>query len=288
MERYSRQLLALGIDVQERIMESKVAVVGCGALGSSLAELLGRLGVGEITIIDADIVEMSNLHRTHLFTEKDLMRPKAIVCKEKIEEINSEVKINAVLDIVDQTNALDIVKGKDIVFDALDSVNYRLILNDACVANKVPLIYAGISGEYGTVKLIVPGKTSCLSCFMTPGEGSNSCEIIGTTSIVPTVMASLQVQLYLNYLRREVQDEMILFDFRTMNMEKVKINMNPNCEACALHEYIYIKENISQSCGISRISNETLSEDSSSEIKISKTQDGLTICYGSKCFKKRV
>lgn len=289
MERFSRQLLTLGIEVQQKIMESKILVVGCGALGSALAEYLVRLGVKEITIVDADVVELSNLHRTHIFTEKDLMRPKVLACKDYLQKINSSVKINPILDIIDNENVEDLVKSHDIVFDALDNIYYRLVLNDACVKNSVPLIHAGISGEYGSAKLVVPNKTSCLSCFLQPYETQDACNVIGTTTVVPSIMAALQVQLFINYLRGEIQEELILLDLRTLRMDKVKINRNPYCEACSLHQYKYLKEPIPLSCGLVRV-RETDGGKllfSSNEVKISKVNDGYIICYNQKCYKKK-
>ncbi|WP_236748944.1 HesA/MoeB/ThiF family protein [Acidianus manzaensis] len=290
MERFSRQLLTLGIDVQQKIMESKVLVAGCGALGSALAEFLVRLGVKEITIVDADVVELSNLHRTHIFTEKDIMRPKVIVCKDYLNKINSDTKINAIEDIIDNSNAEEIVKNHDVVFDGLDNIYYRLILNDACIKNNIPLIYAGISGEYGSAKIVVPNKTSCLSCFLQPYDTQDSCNVIGTTTIVPSIMASIQIQLFINYLRGEIDNNLILFDFKNLNIDKIKIEKNPECEACSYHKYKYLNEKPPISCGLSRHkkqNNEKLIF-SSNEIQIFKNEESYILCYGQKCYKKKI
>ncbi|BDC19730.1 HesA/MoeB/ThiF family protein [Acidianus sp. HS-5] len=288
MDRFSRQLLALGIDVQDRIMNAKVLIAGCGALGSSIAELLVRLGVKELKIVDADVVELSNLHRTHIFTEKDIMKPKIIACKEYLEKINSEVKIEPIFDIIDETNAENLVKDVDVVFDGLDNVNYRLILNDACVKYGKPLIYAGISGEYGNAKLVIPEKTSCLSCFLQPLDIRNACDIIGTTTVVPNFLASIQVQLFINYLRGYSKDELILVDLKELRIDKINMNRNPKCEACSLHEYKYLK-NMEINCGLTRV--EKAEGDkifSSNGTELYKCNGDYIICYNQKCFKKRI
>ncbi len=287
MDRFSRQLLALGIDVQERIMNTKALVAGCGALGSSIAELLVRLGVKELKIVDADVVELSNLHRTHIFTEKDIMKPKVLACKEYLEKINSEVKIEPIFDIIDDTNVENLIKGVDVVFDGLDNVNYRLILNDACVKQGKPLIYAGISGEYGNAKLVIPEKTSCLSCFLQPLDVQNACDVIGTTTVVPNILASIQVQLFINYLRGYSEDELILVDLKELRLDKIKMSRNPKCEACSLHEYKYLR-NMEINCGLSRV--EKARGDkifSSNGIELYKSDGDYIICYNQKCFKKR-
>ena len=288
MDRFSRQLLALGIDVQDKIMNTKVLIAGCGALGSSIAELLVRLGVRELKIVDADVVELSNLHRTHIFTEKDLMKPKVIACKEYLEKINSEVKIDPIFDIIDETNAENLVKDVDVVFDGLDNVNYRLILNDACVKHNKPLIYAGISGEYGNAKLVIPEKTSCLSCFLQPLDTRNACDVIGTTTVVPNFLASIQVQLFINYLRGYSEDELIIADLRELRIDKIKMNRNPNCEACSLHEYKYLKA-MEINCGLTRVEKaEGVKVFSSGSIELYKHNGDYIICYNQKCFKKRI
>ncbi|MDT7901473.1 MAG: HesA/MoeB/ThiF family protein [Acidianus sp.] len=288
MDRFSRQLLTLGIDVQEKIMNTKVLIAGCGALGSSIAELLVRLGVKELKIVDADVVELSNLHRTHIFTEKDLMKPKVLACKEFLEKINSEVKIEPIFDIIDETNAENLVKDVDVVFDGLDNINYRLILNDACVKYGKPLIYAGISGEYGNAKLIIPGKTSCLACFLQPFNTRNACDIIGTTTIVPNFLASIQVQLFINYLRGYSEDELIIADLKELRLDKIKMSRNPQCEACSLHEFKYLKH-MDINCGLIRT--EKIEGDkvfSSNGIELYKYDGDYIICYNQKCFKKRI
>jgi len=285
MERYSRQLLVLGLELQERLKKLKVTVVGCGALGSTLVELLARLGVGNIRVIDADIIELSNLHRTHLFTEKDVGKPKAFICKERGEEINHEVKIEAITDIIDEDNVEELIKGSDYVFDALDNLYYRLLLNDACVKNSIPLIYGGVAGEYSSVKLVLPEKNACLSCFLNyGGEEENVCETIGTLDTVVSVTASLQVQLMLNHLRGETDNFLYYLDFRKMNFDKIKIERNEKCQACSLHEFKFLKKEIRKpNCGIIRDKEREIESD----YIVEKEENNLIICYkNGKCFKK--
>ncbi|MBP1356888.1 MAG: HesA/MoeB/ThiF family protein, partial [Sulfolobus sp.] len=155
MERYSRQLLVLGVELQEKIRKIRAAIVGCGALGTGIAELLARLGVGYLKLIDADYIELNNLHRTHLFEEDDLYKPKAVSCAEKIKKINSEVKVEPIIDIVTHDNVIKLLEDVDYVFDATDNILTRLIINDACVKLRKPFIYGGVSGLYGSVKLIL-------------------------------------------------------------------------------------------------------------------------------------
>ncbi|BAB67376.1 HesA/MoeB/ThiF family protein [Sulfurisphaera tokodaii] len=284
MERYSRQLLVLGLELQQKLKELKVTVVGCGALGSTLVELLTRIGVGYIKVIDADIVEISNLHRTLLFTEKDVGKPKALVCKERAKEINNEVEIEAITDIIDETNVEELVKDSHYVFDALDNLYFRLLLNDACVKHSIPLIYGGVMGEYSSVKLVLPYKNACLSCFLNyEGEEENVCETIGTLDTIVTTTASLQVQLMLNHLRGEEDNNLYYFDFRNMRFDKIKIERNEKCQACSLHEFRFLNSKEKKpACGIVKVEK----EGPNNGFHIEKNKDGIIICYGDKCFKK--
>ncbi|AWS00663.1 HesA/MoeB/ThiF family protein [Metallosphaera hakonensis JCM 8857 = DSM 7519] len=281
MEMFTRQLLVLGPEIQEKLSSLHVLVAGCGALGTALVEILTRLGVGRITVVDADIVETSNLHRTHFFTVEDVGKPKAEICAERARAIGSGTVITSVLDIVDETNAESLIKGKDFVFDALDNVNPRLILNDACVRNSVPLIYGGVSGEYGSVMFVNPEDTPCLSCFMEPVEQADACETMGTTFMVVSFVANLQVQMMLNYLRGEIPRGLYYIDARTLSLQVIDIKRNPSCEACSLHEFKYLK-GIKMNCGLIRIK-EIPPEGGKPLVR--RTKDGLVICYEN-CFKK--
>lgn len=274
----------LGLGLQEKLKELKVTIVGCGALGSALVDLLARLGVGKIKVIDADIVELSNLHRTHLFEEKDIGRPKALVCQEKGKAINSEVDIDAITDIIDEKNVEELIKGSDYVFDALDNLYYRMLLNDACVKHSIPLIYGGVMGEYSSVKIVLPGKNACLSCFLNyEGEEENVCETIGTLDTIVSTTTSLQVQLMLNHLRGDEDHFLYYIDLRKMKFDKIKIEKNEKCQSCGLHEFRFLNGKVSKpNCGLVREPNF-----SKNEYVIERNKDSITICYSNgKCFKK--
>ncbi|MCG3109730.1 SAMP-activating enzyme E1 [Metallosphaera sp. J1] len=281
LEMFTRQLLVLGPEIQEKLFSLNVLVAGCGALGTAIIELLVRLGVGHVTVVDADVVETSNLHRTHLFTLSDVGKPKALVCAQKAMEIGSGSRVTPVLDIVDETNAESLVKGMDFVFDALDNVNPRLILNDACVKNGVPLIYGGVSGEYGSALFVSPRDTPCLSCFMEPMDQADACETMGTTVMTVSLVANLQVQMMLNALRGDIPRGLYYVDARSLTLQVVDMKRNPSCEACSLGEYKYLG-GIRTSCGLIRV-NERPPEGPRPYLR--RMPDGLLICYEN-CFKK--
>ena len=197
-ERYSRQILfaPIGLLGQERISTSKVAVVGCGAIGASTCTLLARAGGGTLRLIDRDYVEPSNLQRQLLFDEEDARQstPKAEAAARKISEINAEVKIEPhAKDLTPQSVSL--LEGMDLVLDCTDNFETRYLLNDFAISSRLPWIYAAAVGSYAVTMNIVPGETACLSCmFPEPPRGTfATCDTAGILNSAATLVASVQV-----------------------------------------------------------------------------------------------
>ena len=283
MERYSRQILALGPELHSKISKLSVLIAGCGALGTAVAESLARMGVKKLILVDADVVELSNLHRVHLFTERDLGRPKVDVCMERIKEINSAIEVEAHHDIITPENAELYVSEADVVIDALDSLYSRLVLNDACVKLGKPMIYAGVNREYITAKLIIPRETSCLSCFLSyDSNDQNACETLGTTVTATTVAANLEVQLLLNFLRGHREDEMLVIELDSLSFSKIKMRRNPNCRTCVKGEYPYLKGNVKPGgCELQKVS------EKGEKFEVIRTGSYVKICYPEGCFIRR-
>ena len=196
--RYSRQELCafIGHDGQKRISEKHVLVIGAGALGSASAEMLVRSGVGALTIIDRDYVEWSNLQRQLLYCEEDAQAalPKAIAAKNRLCEINSEVKINAYVMDAMANNLQPFLENIDVIIDATDNFDIRFILNDLAQKWKIPFIFAACAGSFGSTFTIIPGKTPCLQCLLKemPLTGT-TCDNYGIINTVIQIMASYQV-----------------------------------------------------------------------------------------------
>ena len=145
IQRYSRQIMLeeIGFIGMEKLRNSKVCVVGVGGIGNPVVTQLTAMGIGKIRIVDRDVVEISNLHRQHLYTEQDIGKVKVEAAIEHLKKRNTDVEIEALPISVTPYTAENIVKGFDIVIDALDSVDARYALNDACIKHNIPLIYAG-------------------------------------------------------------------------------------------------------------------------------------------------
>ncbi len=194
MSRYSRQEMfaPIGPKGQESIRAASVLLVGCGALGTHLAEFCARAGVGELTLIDRDVLEESNLQRQSLFTEADLCAslPKAEAARRHLSEINSDLKVNAIVGEFSPANAEKLARGKSLILDATDNFETRFLINDVAVKLGIPWVYAACIGSRVAAMPVVPGG-ACLRCLLedAPETGGETCETSGI--IMPAVFQAV-------------------------------------------------------------------------------------------------
>jgi molybdopterin/thiamine biosynthesis adenylyltransferase len=196
--RYSRQVrfTPWGVEGQARMGAARVAIVGCGALGTVQAEILARAGVGLLRIIDRDLVELSNLQRQFLFSEADAKEgtPKSVAAARRLTEINSEVTVEPMVADLNPLNACDLLENIDLILDATDNFETRYLINDFSVRENIPWIYGAAVSSYGLKLAIVPGLTACLKCvYPEPPQGAQpTCETAGVLSTVTATIAALQ------------------------------------------------------------------------------------------------
>jgi molybdopterin/thiamine biosynthesis adenylyltransferase len=196
-ERYSRQILfgGIGTEGQRRLAAGRVAIVGCGATGSALAQLLARAGVGTLRIIDRDYVEASNLQRQSLFEESDAAEslPKAIAAARRITSFNSEIVVESRVEDLVPGNIHVLLEGMDVIIDGTDNFETRYLVNDYAVKNSLPWIYAAAVGSYGATLNVLPGKTACLACIFpdTPRGMVETCETSGILNTAVNLVASI-------------------------------------------------------------------------------------------------
>lgn len=216
LDRYHRQMLLPGFGQagQARLLESSVLVVGCGALGTVIANMLARAGVGNLVIVDRDFIEITNLQRQVLFDESDVDNalPKAEAAKQKIARINSQVHVTAIVDDLNHTNIESIAHGCDVMIDGVDNFETRFLVNDMAVKHGIPYVYGGAVGTVGMTYAILPhgppgnesrtpwgeaGRvTPCLRCIFdqAPPPGMNpTCDTVGVLGPVVSVVANHQV-----------------------------------------------------------------------------------------------
>ncbi len=242
-ERYSRQILfrEIGREGQEKLLTSRVLLVGCGALGASHAEMLARAGVGHLRIVDRDFVEFTNLQRQTLFKESDAAErlPKAIAAKTRIAEINSEIDVKALIADVNRSNVESLIDGCDLVLDGTDNFQVRYLLNDACVKHGKTWIYGAAVSSYGTTMTIIPGETPCLRCIFDemPDAGSSpTCDTAGVIMPIIATVAAAQVAEALKILVGETDSlhrSLLQFDVWANDRQRIKLGEpNPDCKTC--------------------------------------------------------
>ncbi|MFB5253250.1 thiazole biosynthesis adenylyltransferase ThiF [Bacillus mycoides] len=262
--RYSRQELfsPIGGEGQQKIREKHVLIIGAGALGSANAEMFVRAGVGTVTIVDRDYVDWSNLQRQQLYAESDVENnlPKAVAAKKRLEEINSEVRVEALVQDVTAEELEELVTNVDVIIDATDNFETRFIVNDISQKYSIPWVYGACVGSYGLSYTIMPGKTPCLSCLLQSIPlGGATCDTAGIISPAVSLVVSHQVTETLKLLVEDydsLRDGLVSFDvwkneYSCMNVQKLRKHNCLSCGEQALYPYLN-KENTSKTavlCG---------------------------------------
>jgi molybdopterin/thiamine biosynthesis adenylyltransferase len=249
-ERYSRQVLFAGIGVegQQRLLESQVAIIGCGATGSALASLLARAGVGSLRIIDRDYVEPSNLQRQMLFDEADAADsvPKAIAASRKIAQFNSQVVAEPHVSDLTPENAGQLLGGVHLILDGTDNFETRYLINDYAVKNSLPWIYVAAVGSYALTMNIVPGETACLSCVFpeAPGGMVETCDTAGILNSAVNLAASVAATEALKLLtgaRQQLRTTLLSHDLWSNQRAEVSADKpRTDCRACGRKEFVHL------------------------------------------------
>ncbi len=249
-DRYARQTLFAGIgrDGQERLLAARVAIIGCGALGTVLANNLARAGVGHLIIADRDYIEANNLQRQVLFDEDDLARnlPKAAAAAERLRRINSDITIEPLIEDINAENIEDIVARVDLVLDGTDNFETRYLINDACVKAGRPWIYSGVVASYGVTMNILPGETACLRCVFLemPLPGTTAtCDTVGVLNGIVGAVSSIASTEALKILldRREKINRAIRWlDLWENTTDEIELPRMPDCPTCGQHSYEFL------------------------------------------------
>jgi sulfur carrier protein ThiS adenylyltransferase len=246
INRYNRQTRyqRFGEQGQQHLQTMHVMILGAGALGSNIAEMLTRMGVHEISIIDMDIVELSNLHRQALYDEADAqqMLPKVEALKRKLNKINTSVKINILYEELTATNIEKLLSDSnpDIVMDGMDHFEIRYLINEACHKLQIPWIYGAAVGSKGTVYAI-DYQGPCFKCLLqaVPNTGE-SCAINGVLPPVINQVVSMQVSELMRYAAGEgFLKKLITIDTFDLKQQAINIDrlINDRCQVCQQGEY---------------------------------------------------
>lgn len=253
LDRYARQMRypPLGEEGQRRLLASRAMICGCGALGTVLANTLARAGVGFLRIVDRDFIELNNLQRQVLFDEEDVAAglPKAVAAANKLEKINSQITIEAVVTDVDPTNIESLCRDVDIILDGTDNFETRFLINDVAHKLKLPWVYGGCLGAEGQTLTILPGETPCLRCLIPdpppPGE-SPTCDTAGILAPIINVIASIQANEAIKILsgNRDAVNRrwtiISLWDNTIRQIDISSLRESGDCPACHLGEYPWL------------------------------------------------
>lgn len=199
--RYSRNESTLAPEENLRLRSFRIAVVGCGGLGGYIIEMAARLGIGELTVIDGDVFNLTNLNRQILSTESNLGQYKTHIAVERISKVNKDVKLTSVPLYLDNANADALLRDHDLVMDALDALRPRFILQEACERLGIPFVHGAIAGWYAHVTTVYPGDRTLFKIYPQPiVELDNP---LGNPSFTPAFAASIQVAEMLKVLLKK-------------------------------------------------------------------------------------
>lgn len=239
-ERYARHITLdeIGENGQKKLLSGSALIIGAGGLGSPAALYLAAAGVGTIGIADNDAVDLSNLQRQIIHSEKNIGTDKTLSAKEKMNAINSDVTVNAYKMRVKEENILDLIKDYDIVIDACDNFLTKFLINDACVAAKKPFIHAGILRFQGQLMTYVPDKGPCFRCIfreMPPEDEIPTARGMGIIGAVAGTIGSLEAMEAVKYLTGTgelLTGCLLTYDALKMEFRKIKLPKRDDCEAC--------------------------------------------------------
>ncbi|MGA2158369.1 MAG: ThiF family adenylyltransferase [Dehalococcoidia bacterium] len=263
-QRYSRQVMFHGIgeEGQEKLKWSNVLIVGCGALGSNVANLLVRAGAGKVRIVDRDFIEFHNLQRQVLFEENDIKDrlPKAVAAKRRLNAINSLVDIEAIVSDINYSNAEKLCSGMDVILDGLDNLETRYLINDVALKLGIPYVYGGAVSSLGMTMNVIPGRTPCLRCVFPdmPPEGiMPTCETDGVLGTAAAAISSFVATEAIKILvgSDQLNEDLISLDVWDISFQRLPIARKEGCPACnGSYEFLKEKRTLLKSslCGQSR------------------------------------
>ncbi len=255
-ERYSRQIVMpeIGPEGQEKLKASSVLVVGMGGLGTPAAVFLAAAGVGRIGLVDYDTVQTSNLHRQVLYSDQDLGKKKVEVAKSRLQMTNPHIRIEIFDTKLDSTNALEILRGYDVVIDGTDNFPARYLIGDACVLLGTPDVYASVFRLDGQMTVFAKSGP-CYRCIHPqppPPDSVPSCAEAGVLGVLPGIMGSLQAAEALKlilHIGDSLIGRLLVLDATEMRFTEIKVGKNPECPICGPNPSVQELQDYEAFCG---------------------------------------
>ena len=227
--RYQKNYSSISLSEQIKLLRSKVAVIGCGGLGGNILELLARLGVGEIIVIDGDKFNESNLNRQILCTEENLKKSKVKEAAVRVRKINSSVKVKTYTLFINSKNIQEIIQGADLAIDALDNISTRFVLEKACQELEIPLVHGAVDGFNGQVSTIFPQDQGLELIYGSLKKLNRQKRIsrLSVPAVTPALIASFQVQEVIKILLQKgkpLRNELLFIDLEDHDIEILKLD----------------------------------------------------------------
>ncbi|MDH4122727.1 MAG: HesA/MoeB/ThiF family protein [Thermoplasmata archaeon] len=249
LERYDRNLKLKNYSKgdQERLLRSKVLVIGTGGLGSPILLYLAANGVGNISVVDSDSIELSNLQRQVIHDSESIGKQKAKVAKARMEKLNPDVNVRAVDGRFNKSNARKIVANHDMIVDASDNFATKFLVNDASVLEKKPFSIGSVLEYHGQVSTFIPGKSPCYRClFKQPPDGAiPTTAEVGVLGTVPGIIGIIQATEVIKVLLGKgtpLLGRLLLMDVLDWDFQIIKFERAKNCPACGDRPVIKLKK----------------------------------------------
>jgi molybdopterin/thiamine biosynthesis adenylyltransferase len=234
--RYARHIKfkKFGTKSQSLLKKSSVVIVGIGALGTVISNLLVRAGIGKITLMDYDNVELANLHRQLLFDESDISRNKALCAATKLTKVNSEVDIKAFPEKLIEENS-DRILHSNLVIDCTDNIETRLLVNKFCKQNKIPMLHVAAVEDTGNIIFYENKKKeqACLNCLYNENTPSRKCVDFGVMNTITSAISSMAANIAIKFLsKNKIETELIRFNIWDNTISKIKLKQDKKCPVC--------------------------------------------------------
>jgi adenylyltransferase/sulfurtransferase len=239
LDKFSRQVMLeeIGYNGQLKLKHAKVCVVGTGGLGNPITTRLAAMGIGTLRIVDRDVIELSNLHRQTMFDEDDVGQVKVEVAAKKLKKLNPECNIEALAVSVNDYNAIEVIDGCDIVIDALDSVNARYALNNACVKLNIPFVTGAAVGVSGQVFTILPKESACYFCMFPELDEDTmpTCSIEGVHPSILSIVGGIEVAEAVKIIigkKPSLSEKILHIDLENLDFNNTRTFRADECPIC--------------------------------------------------------
>ncbi len=236
MRRYDRQMgiEGFGREGQEKLKEAKVFISGAGGLSSVISIYLVVAGVGNIRIVDHDVIELSNLNRQILHWHDDIGRKKTTSAKEKLRRMNKEIKLDAIDEKIDEDNVFELVDDYDLIVDGTDNFDTRYLLNKVALEKNIPLFHGAVHGLNGQVTTINPrNRTACLRCIFPIAPPSGDLPVLGATAGVIGCIQATEVIKYITGNGKLLENRLLLWDGLNSTFNEIQVKRNDRCDSCS-------------------------------------------------------